>query len=294
MFTLNIRGQLRTYDRPAVMGIINATPDSFFAGSRAVTAADAAAKAAAMVADGADFIDVGACSTRPGSAPPTPAEEFDRLAAVQEKVKDTIFIVPTVKAVCGDRAVVSVDTYRADVARRAVTELGADIVNDISGGTLDEAMFETVAELNVPYILQHMRGKPEDMQDYATYGNVAAEVLSEIGERLGQLSLLGVNDIIVDPGFGFAKNIDQNYELLAHLDLLKLLHRPILVGLSRKSMATGLLGITPDDALEATTALNTQALDRSADILRVHDVRAAVQCVKIHQAVARYANKPNF
>lgn len=284
MFTLNIRGQLRTYDRPAVMGIINATPDSFFAASRAETAADAAAKAAAMVADGADFIDVGACSTRPGSAAPTPAEEFDRLAAV----------LPTVKAVCGDRAVVSVDTYRADVARRAVTELGADIVNDISGGTLDEAMFETVTELNVPYILQHMRGKPEDMQDYATYGNVAAEVLSEIGERLGQLSLLGVNDIIVDPGFGFAKNIDQNYELLAHLDLLKLLHRPILVGLSRKSMATGLLGITPDDALEATTALNTQALDRSADILRVHDVRAAVQCVKIHQAVARYADKPNF
>lgn len=284
MFTLNIRGQLRTYDRPAVMGIINATPDSFFAASRAVTAADAAAKAAAMVADGADFIDVGACSTRPGSAAPAADEEFDRLAAV----------LPTVKAVCGDRAAVSVDTYRADVARRAVTELGADIVNDISGGTLNEAMFETVAELNVPYILQHMRGKPEDMQDYATYGNVAAEVLSEIGERLGRLSLLGVNDIIVDPGFGFAKNIDQNYELLAHLHLLKLLHRPILVGLSRKSMATGLLGITPDDALEATTALNTLALDRSADILRVHDVRAAVQCVKIHQAVARYADKPNF
>lgn len=284
MFTLNIRGQLRTYDRPAVMGIINATPDSFFAGSRATTAAEAAFKTAAMVADGADFIDVGACSTRPGSVAPTAEEELERLAAV----------LPTVKAVCGDRAIVSVDTYRAEVARRAVTELGADIVNDISGGTLDEAMFDTIADLNVPYILQHMRGKPEDMQEYANYDNVAGEVLSEIGERVGRLSLMGVNDIIIDPGFGFAKNLEQNYELLANLSLLKLLHRPIMVGLSRKSMATKLLQIKPDDALEATTALNMLALEHSAEILRVHDVKAAVQCVKIREATARYENKSKF
>lgn len=284
MFTLNIRGQLRTYDRPAVMGIINATPDSFFAGSRATSAAEAAVKTAAMVADGADFIDVGACSTRPGSVAPTAEEEFERLEAV----------LPTVKAVCGDRAVVSVDTYRAEVARRAVTELGADIVNDISGGTLDEAMFDTIADLNVPYILQHMRGKPEDMQEYANYDNVAGEVLSEIGERVGRLSLMGVNDIIIDPGFGFAKNLEQNYELLANLSLLKLLHRPILVGLSRKSMATKLLQIKPQDALEATTALNMLALEHSAEILRVHDVKAAVQCVKIRQATACYENKSKF
>lgn len=284
MFTLNIRGQLRTYDRPAVMGIINATPDSFFPGSRATTAAEAAVKTAAMVADGADFIDVGACSTRPGSVAPTAEEEFERLEAV----------LPTVKAVCGDRAVVSVDTYRADVARRAVTELGADIVNDISGGTLDEAMFDTIADLNVPYILQHMRGKPEDMQEYANYDNVAGEVLSEIGERVGRLSLMGVNDIIIDPGFGFAKNLEQNYELLANLSLLKLLHRPILVGLSRKSMATKLLQIKPEDALEATTALNMLALEHSAEILRVHDVKAAVQCIKIRQATACYENKSKF
>lgn len=284
MFTLNIRGQLRTYDRPAVMGIINATPDSFFAGSRATTAAEAAVKTAAMVADGADFIDVGACSTRPGSVAPTAEEELERLAAV----------LPTVKAVCGDRAIVSVDTYRAEVARRAVTELGADIVNDISGGTLDEAMFDTIADLNVPYILQHMRGKPEDMQEYANYDNVAGEVLSEIGERVGRLSLMGVNDIIIDPGFGFAKNLEQNYELLANLSLLKLLHRPIMVGLSRKSMATKLLQIKPDDALEATTALNMLALEHSAEILRVHDVKAAVQCVKIREATARYENKSKF
>lgn len=284
MFTLNIRGQLRTYDRPAVMGIINATPDSFFAGSRATSAAEAAVKTAAMVADGADFIDVGACSTRPGSVAPTAEEEFERLEAV----------LPTVKAVCGDRAIVSVDTYRAEVARRAVTELGADIVNDISGGTLDEAMFDTIADLNVPYILQHMRGKPEDMQEYANYDNVAGEVLSEIGERVGRLSLMGVNDIIIDPGFGFAKNLEQNYELLANLNLLKLLHRPILVGLSRKSMATKLLQIKPEDALEATTALNMLALEHSAEILRVHDVKAAVQCIKIRQATACYENKSKF
>lgn len=284
MFTLNIRGQLRTYDRPAVMGIINATPDSFFAGSRATSAAEAAVKTAAMVADGADFIDVGACSTRPGSVAPTAEEEFERLAAV----------LPTVKAVCGDRVTVSVDTYRAEVARRAVTELGADIVNDISGGTLDEAMFDTIADLNVPYILQHMRGKPEDMQEYANYDNVAGEVLSEIGERVGRLSLMGVNDIIIDPGFGFAKNLEQNYELLANLSLLKLLHRPILVGLSRKSMATKLLQIKPEDALEATTALNMLALEHSAEILRVHDVKAAVQCIKIRQATACYENKSKF
>lgn len=266
------------------MGIINATPDSFFAGSRATTAAEAAVKAAAMVADGADFIDVGACSTRPGSVAPTAEEEFERLAAV----------LPTVKAVCGDRVAVSVDTYRAEVARRAVTELGADIVNDISGGTLDEAMFDTIAELNVPYILQHMRGKPEDMQEYANYNNVAGEVLSELGERVGRLSLMGVNDIIIDPGFGFAKNMPQNYELLAKLSLLKLLHRPIMVGLSRKSMATKLLEIKPEDALEATTALNMLALKHSAEILRVHDVKAAVQCVRIRQATACYENKSKF
>lgn len=281
MFSLNIRGQLKTYERPAVMGIINATPDSFFDGSRANTAAEAAVKAATMVADGADFIDVGACSTRPGSVAPTAEEEFERLASV----------LPTVKAVCGDRVLVSVDTYRAEVARRAVTELGADIVNDISGGTLDEAMFETIADLQVPYILQHMRGTPEDMQEFAKYDNVAGEVLSEIGERVGRLSLMGVNDIIIDPGFGFAKNLEQNYELLAHLDLLKLLHRPILVGVSRKSMATKLLDIKAEEALEATTALNMLALEHSAAILRVHDVKAAVQCVKIHQATSRYIRK---
>lgn len=273
-FTLNLKGRLMTFDRPAVMGIINATPDSFYSASRVDGAADAAARAAAMVAAGATIIDVGACSTRPGSEQPTAEEEIKRLEAV----------VPVVKAVAGGNAAVSVDTYRAEVARKAVTEWGADIVNDVSGGNLDEAMFETVTELGVPYILCHMRGTPQDMQEYAIYDDVAATVLAELGEKLGKLALLGVNDVIVDPGFGFSKTKEQNYQLLAHLDLLKLLHRPVLVGMSRKSMVTGVTGTTVEGALEATTALNVLALDRGAAILRVHDIEAARQAVAVYQA----------
>lgn len=260
------------------MGIINATPDSFFDESRVETATSAALKAAAMVAAGATFIDVGACSTRPGAKAPEPDEEFERLAKV----------LPAVKEAVADKAIVSVDTYRAGIAHKAVTELGADIINDISGGSLDKDMFETVASLGVPYILSHMRGTPEDMHEYANYDDVAASVLSELGERLSQLSMMGVNDVIIDPGFGFAKTLDQNYELLSNLNLLQLLHRPILVGISRKSMATKLLDIKPDKALNATTALNTLALDRGAAILRVHDVEAASELVKIYNATTKY------
>lgn len=272
-FTLNIRGTLRSYDRPAVMGIVNATPDSFYGASRAADAATAAGKAAAMVAAGADFIDVGACSTRPGSVAPTADEEFDRLAAVLPAVRAAASGVP-----------VSVDTYRASVARRAVTELGADIVNDIGGGTLDADMFDTVADLGVPYILGHMRGTPADMADYAVYDDVTAAVLAELGEALGRLSMMGVADVVIDPAFGFAKTLEQNYELLANLELLQLLHRPVLVGVSRKSMATKLLGIDADSALEATTALNVLAMDRGAAIVRVHDVAAARQAAAIYAA----------
>ncbi|MGM9859284.1 MAG: dihydropteroate synthase [Muribaculaceae bacterium] len=279
-FTLNIRGKLYSYEEPAVMGIINATPDSFYGASRVSGAGVAAGRAAAMVADGAKFIDVGACSTRPGSASPTAEEEYERLAAV----------VPAIREAIGDKAHISIDTYRADVARKAVEELGADIINDVAGGLLDKDMFDTVADLQVPYILMHMRGTPQDMQEYAKYDDVTADVLAELGERLGQLSMMGVNDVIVDPGFGFAKTLEQNYELLGHMNLLHLLHRPLLVGVSRKSMATRLLGITADDALEATTALNTLALTRGAAILRVHDVKAAVHAVAVYNATAKWLN----
>jgi dihydropteroate synthase len=184
----------------------------------------------------------------------------------------------------------SVDTFRANVAKKTVTEWGVHIINDVSGGNLDAAMFETVAQLNVPYILMHMRGKPKDMQQYTDYNDVTTDVLSELGERLQHLAMMGVNDIIIDPGFGFSKTLSQNYELLNKLDTFKLFHRPILVGISRKSMATKLLGIKTEDALNATTVINTLSLDRGADIIRVHDVQAARQAVEIYQAMSHPDN----
>jgi dihydropteroate synthase len=180
----------------------------------------------------------------------------------------------------------SVDTFRANVAKKAVTEWGVHIINDVSGGNLDAAMFETVAQLNVPYILMHMRGTPKDMQQYTDYNDVTTDVLSELGEKLQHLAMMGVKDIIIDPGFGFSKTLSQNYELLNKLDTFKLFHRPILVGISRKSMATKLLGIKTEDALNATTVINTLSLDRGADIIRVHDVEAARQAVEIYQAMS--------
>lgn len=275
-FSLNIHGTLHRFDTPSVMGIINITPDSFHADSRAADAADAAARAASMVAAGARFIDVGACSTRPGSESVSADEENARLERC----------LPAVVRAAAGRAIVSVDTFRADVARNAVEKWGADMINDISGGNIDPAMFDTVADLHVPYVLSHMRGTPNDMQEYALYEDVTADVLSELGDRLQQLALSGVSDIIIDPGLGFSKTLEQNYQLLARLDLLQLLHRPVLVGMSRKSMATRLLDIPAADALNATTALNTLALDRQAAIIRVHDVEPAVQAVRIYNAMA--------
>ena len=184
----------------------------------------------------------------------------------------------------------SVDTFRASVARKAVSAFGQLIINDISGGALDDDMFETVAELGVPYIMMHMRGTPADMQQHCDYDSIASDILAELGERLGRLTLMGVSDIIVDPGFGFSKTLAQNYELLASLPLFALFHRPLLVGLSRKSMATRLLGIDTADALNATTVLNTLALDRGASILRVHDVAAARQAVDIFTATTDFGS----
>lgn len=275
-FSLNIHGTLHRFDTPSVMGIINITPDSFHADSRAADAADAAARAASMVAAGARFIDVGACSTRPGSESVSADEENARLERC----------LPAVVRAAAGRAIVSVDTFRADVARNAVEKWGADMINDISGGNIDPAMFDTVADLHVPYVLSHTRGTPKDMQEYALYEDVTADVLSELGDRLQQLALSGVSDIIIDPGLGFSKTLEQNYQLLARLDLLQLLHRPVLVGMSRKSMATRLLDIPAADALNATTTLNTLALDRQAAIIRVHDVEPAVQAVRIYNAMA--------
>jgi dihydropteroate synthase len=274
-FSLNINGSLRTFDKPLVMGIINVTPDSFFAQSRANLDDEIISRAAKMIQAGVDIIDVGAYSTRPGAAEVSEEEECERL----EKGFRAIHSVSS-------DILLSVDTFRANVAKKTVTEWGVHIINDVSGGNLDAAMFETVAQLNVPYILMHMRGKPKDMQQYTDYNDVTTDVLSELGERLQHLAMMGVKDIIIDPGFGFSKTLSQNYELLNKLDTFKLFHRPILVGISRKSMATKLLGIKTEDALNATTVINTLSLDRGADIIRVHDVEAARQAVEIYQAMS--------
>ena len=273
-FTLNIKGKLHEYTRPLVMGILNATPDSFYAGSRAQSEAAIAARAARLAADGADIIDIGAFSTRPGASEVSTDDECRRLCNAVRIVRSTV----------GEAMPLSVDTFRASVARAAVEDCGADIINDVSGGNLDPDMFDTVAALRVPYILMHMRGTVADMMEYTNYEDVTRDVLSELGDRLQQLALLGVNDVIVDPGFGFSKTLEQNYRLLHDLKLFGLLHRPILVGVSRKSMITRLLGIGADDALNGTTVINTLALDRGASILRVHDVAAARQAVDIYMA----------
>ncbi len=270
-FSLNIRGQLVEYTRPQVMGIINVTPDSFFEGSRTPDVASIAARAASMVADGVDIFDIGAYSTRPGAAEVSADEEIERLRPA----------IATVKAIA-PQIPVSVDTFRADVARKAVEECGADIINDVAGGNLDPMMFETVADLHVPYILGHMRGTPADMMDFTTYEDVTRDVLSELGDRLQQLALMGVADVIIDPCFGFSKTLDQNYQLVRDLKLFGLFHRPVLVGFSRKSMITKFLNVSTDDALNGTTVLNTLSLDRGAAILRVHDVKAARQAVDIY------------
>lgn len=275
-FTLNIKGELKTFDAPAVMGILNVTPDSFYARSRALDDEEIVAKARRLVGEGADIVDIGGHSTRPGATDVSPSDEADRLERA----------VRAVKAAAPD-VIISVDTFRSDIARKAVEDWGADMINDISGGNLDADMFETVAALRVPYVLTHSRGGISDMMEYVDYEMVTRDVLSELGDRLQQLVLLGVCDVIVDPGFGFSKTLEQNYQLLGDLGLFEILHRPLLVGVSRKSMVTKVLGIEPEEALNGTTVLNTLALDRGASILRVHDVKAAREAIKIHQMLLK-------
>ena len=274
-FTLNIRGELRHYDRPVVMGILNVTPDSFYAGSRAVSEDQIAEHVSRMAYEGADIIDIGAYSSRPGvDEEVSENEEIERLRRGMAILRDI-----------NKEIVVSVDTFRANVARVAVEELGCDIVNDISGGDLDPEMTDTVAELKCPYILMHMRGTPANKQEFTQYNDVAADVMAEMAERLSLAAFAGINDVILDPGFGFSKTLEQNYALMRELPAFQVFHRPLLVGILRKSMITKLLGISTADALNATTALNAMALDRGADILRVHDVAAAVQAVRLYSAL---------
>ncbi len=275
-FSLNIHGRLLQIERPQIMGIINVTPDSFYSGSRTPSPHDIQQRVRQMIADGADMIDLGAYSSRPGADDVSPDEELRRLEIGMETLRSVAPDIP-----------VSIDTFRASVARRAIRDLGADIINDISGGSIDPDMLETVADLHVPYILMHMRGTPADMQQHTDYACVTTDVVAELSRTLATLEALGVPDVIIDPGFGFSKTLEQNYRMLHDLEHFRnIFHRPVLVGISRKSMITRALGITPAEALNGTTVLNTIALLKGASILRVHDVRAAREALTLTQLTA--------
>lgn len=271
--TLNAGGKLIDLSTPKVMGIINLTPDSFYAGSRKLAVNEAIQQAGKMLADGATFLDLGAYSSRPGADDISVQEETDRLLPVVEAI-----------VVNYPDGILTVDTFRSTVAEAAV-KAGAHIINDISGGQLDDEMFATVARLRVPYILMHMKGNPQTMQQLADYEDVFGEVYDYFASRYYQLKQLGVIDVIIDPGFGFAKKPEHSYKLMSRLHELEPLGLPILAGISRKKMIYGLLGVTPEEALNGTTTLNTIALTKGANILRVHDVKEAAEAVKIWQAI---------
>ncbi|MDE7377400.1 MAG: dihydropteroate synthase [Paraprevotella sp.] len=269
-YTLQINGRLLDLSEPHVMGILNVTPDSFYAGSRKQTGREIARRVEQILEEGGTMIDIGAYSSRPGAGHVSKEEEMSRL-------RHGLDILRQVDA----GAVVSVDTFRADVAAMCVEEYGAGIVNDISGGEMDSRMFGTVARLGVPYVLMHMQGTPQDMQREPHYGDVVAEVMQYFARRVQLLRELGAKDIILDPGFGFGKTLAHNYELMNRLELFDILELPVLVGVSRKSMVYKLLDCTPDEALNGTTVLHTLALLKGASILRVHDVKACCEAVRI-------------
>lgn len=272
--SLNVRGRLVDLSVPLVMGIVNVTPDSFYAASRMNTEEAIRMRVRQIVEEGGSMIDVGAYSSRPGADDISAEEEMARLRWGMKFVREEAADVP-----------VSVDTFRADVAKMCVEELGADIVNDISGGELDKEMLPTVAKLGVPYILMHMKGTPQTMQAHALGDSPFSmkEMMLYFAEKIQRLRDLGQKDIILDPGYGFGKTLEQNYELLAHQEMLNIFELPLLVGVSRKSMIYKLLGCTPDEALNGTTALNTIALQKGASILRVHDVKEAAEVVILHK-----------
>ena len=276
---LNVNGRLLDLSTPCVMGILNLTPDSFYAHSRMETDGAIAARTHQIVDEGAAIIDVGAYSSRPGAADVSAEEEMTRLRRGLEIIRREV-----------PEAVVSVDTFRADVARMCVEEYGVAIVNDISAGELDKDMFATVAELRVPYVMMHMLGRPQDMQQAPHYDNVVREVFLYFARKVQQLRDMGAYDLVLDPGFGFGKTLEHNYELMARLEEFSVFELPLLVGISRKSMIYKLLGISPEEALNGTTVLHTIALQKGADILRVHDVRQVVEAVRIVEALKRAQN----
>jgi dihydropteroate synthase len=270
--TINCGGELLDLSEPKIMGILNIAPDSFYDGGKYASKEKILERVNIMINDGCDILDIGAYSSKPGAKNITPDEELKRLSPVLEIIRSKF---PDI--------IISVDTFRSEVAKKVVADFSVNIINDISAGEIDANMFETIAELNVPYILMHMQGNPQNMQNNPQYNNVIGELIDYFSEKVEKLKLLGVNDLIIDPGFGFGKTIDHNYQILKYLNDFKILELPILVGLSRKSMINKLLEVSPEEALNGTTVLNTLALINRANILRVHDVKAAKETIKLTQ-----------
>ncbi|MDB5195762.1 MAG: dihydropteroate synthase [Flaviaesturariibacter sp.] len=275
MLTINCKGRLITFEEPLVMGIINATPDSFYEASRIKQSEEVIRKAEQMLLDGATLLDVGGQSTRPGSQRVSEEEELQR-------------VIPAVETIAKNfpLALISIDTFYAKVARYAV-EAGAALVNDVSAGSIDAELIPAVAQLGVPYVLMHMQGDPQTMQTAPHYDNVVLEVYDTLNFKLAELHAAGINDIIIDPGFGFGKTIDHNFTLLSHLTYVQQLGKPVLVGISRKGTIYKTLDITAEEALNGTTALNTIALMNGAQILRVHDVKEARQAIQLYLATQK-------
>ena len=268
--TINCGGELLDLSQPKIMGILNIAPDSFYDGGKYASKEKILERVSTMINDGCDILDIGAYSSRPGAENITSDEELQRLLPVLEIVRTEF---PDI--------IISVDTFRSEIAKKVVADFNVNIINDILSGNMDDKMFETIAELNVPYILMHMKGNPQNMQNNPQYNNVIQELLNYFSEKVEKLKLLGINDIIIDPGFGFGKTVDHNYQILKYLDDFKIFELPVLVGLSRKSMINKILDISSEDALNGTTALNTLALINGANILRVHDVKEAKESIKL-------------
>ena len=268
--TINCNGKLISLDQPKVMGILNVTPDSFFDGGKYKDESSILSQVEKMINEGATFIDIGAYSTRPGGLEIDNTTELNR-------------ITPIVKLILKEfpNTILSIDTFRSSVAKECI-QLGAAIINDISAGLQDKQMLNTVAKMNVPYIMMHMKGTPQNMQQKTGYDDMLKEILLFFSKRLSLAKSLGIKDIIIDPGFGFAKNVDQNYELLRQLQMMNFIYHPLLVGISRKSMIYKTLNTTAEQALNGTTALHMVCLQKGAKILRVHDVKEAMECVKLH------------
>lgn len=274
--TINCKGQLIDLSTPKVMGILNITPNSFYDGGKFTLSENVLSHVEKMLSEGATFIDIGAYSSKPNSDFVSEEEEFKR-------------ILPVVKSILKHfpNALLSIDTFRSGIATTCIDH-GAAIINDISAGNLDKKMLDVIASYNVPYIMMHMRGTPQTMQSLTSYENIVKEILFYFSEKVNKARSLGINDLIVDPGFGFAKTLEQNYEILSNLSLFKILDLPILSGVSRKSMVYKPLRLTADEALNGTTVLNTIALTKGANILRVHDVKEAVECVKLFERSYRF------